>query len=189
VVSRLDGSVLLAIFFGWLAAVVREAHRQRSAAEQVLAPDRPWRALVCCAVGLGLLIGAGRFIVSGAVGIAAAWGLDTFLVGVLLVAIGTSVPELATTLIAKLRGHDEVGLGTILGSNIFNSLWIVGVVAVLCPIVVPFHEIALTLAVGVVTVALVYPTRGGMIGRGRGFLLLAFYVAYVVATLEPGSHR
>jgi cation:H+ antiporter len=189
VVSRLDGIVLLAIFIGWLVAVVREARRQRSAAEKVLGEGRHWLSIVFCVTGLGLLMAAGRFIVAGASGVAAALGLDTFVVGVLIVAVGTSVPELATAVIAKIRGHDEVGLGTILGSNIFNCLWIVGVVAVICPIVVPFREVALSLLVSVVTVVLVYPTRSGMIGRWRGFLLLALYAVYVVATLEPVSHQ
>ena len=67
------------------------------------------------------LVTAGYLIVSGARGIAAAFGIDEFIVGATLVAVGTSTPELATTIVAKLRGHDDVGLGTIIGSNVFNS--------------------------------------------------------------------
>ncbi len=73
--------------------------------------------------GFGLLIIAGRFIVSGATTIAKFFGIAPFIIGATIVALGTSVPELATTVIAQLRGHTEVGLGTILGSNIFNSLF------------------------------------------------------------------
>ena len=61
------------------------------------------------------------------------WGLDPSLVGATLVAFGTSVPELATALLARWRGHDDLGAGTIMGSNIFNSLWIVGIVALIRP--------------------------------------------------------
>ena len=81
-----------------------------------------------------LLIAAGRLIVSGATSIGTDLGLDEFVVGAVLVAVGTSMPELATTVVARLRGHDEVGLCTILGSNVFNGGLIVPVAALLSPI-------------------------------------------------------
>jgi len=135
------------------------------------------------AVGLGLLVAAGRLIVLGAQGIAAAFGLDAFVIGATLVAVGTSVPELTTALISRLRGHDEVGLRTILGSNIFNGLFIIGVAATISPIRVSWNEVAVSLLFGLVTVAVVFPGRGGIIGRGRGLVLLALYVGYTLAVL------
>ena len=83
--------------------------------------------------GFVLLVAGSIFIVAGAKGIAAAFGIDEFIIGATIVAIGTSTPELATAIVAKLRGHDEVGLGAILGSNIFNGLFIVGVAATIHP--------------------------------------------------------
>jgi cation:H+ antiporter len=124
------------------------------------------------------LVAAGALIVSGARGVAAAFGIDEFIVGATLVAIGTSTPELATTIIAKWRGHDEVGLGTIIGSNIFNNLFIVAVAAMIHPISVAWREVAVALGFGIVALAFCYPPRDGVIGRGRGLLLLALYVAY-----------
>jgi len=181
--SRADGVALLVTFALWLTLTVIEAWRRRSAAEAVLGGTRPWLAFAQCAVGLGLLVVAGRFIVFGAQGIAAVFALDAFVVGATLVAIGTSVPELATALIARLRGHDEVGLHTILGSNIFNGLFIIGVAATISPIRVSWNEVAVSLLFGLVTVAIVFPGRGGTIGRGRGLLLLALYVGYLLAVL------
>ena len=70
------------------------------------------------------------------------------LVGVLLVAIGTSLPELVTVILSRLRGHDDVGVGTLIGSNLFNGLAIVGVAGSIHPIAVPFSEVAVTLASG-----------------------------------------
>jgi cation:H+ antiporter len=131
-----------------------------------------------------MLILAGDLIVTGAKGIAVALGMDAFVIGATIVAIGTSVPELATTVISKLRGHDEVGLGTILGSNIFNGLFIISVAAVIHPITVGWRELALTLAVGLVALLFAYPPRGGFIRRSRGILLLLLYVGYVVAILQ-----
>jgi cation:H+ antiporter len=91
------------------------------------------------------------------------------------------VPELATTLVSKLRGHDEVGLGTILGSNIFNGLLIVAVAAIICPIPIRWQEVAVAVAFGVLTVLATYPARGGFIERKRGFILLGLYAAYLLA--------
>jgi cation:H+ antiporter len=95
------------------------------------------------------------------------------------------MPELATTIIAKLRGHDEIGLGNILGSNIFNGLFIVSVAAVICPIAVAWQEVAVALAYGLLALVLCYPTRSGLISRRRGFVLLALYAAYLALIIRP----
>jgi cation:H+ antiporter len=184
VISRLDGALLLAGFVVWLATVVAEARRRRSAAGEALGEGRHWLALCFGVAGLALLLAAGRLIVSGAKGIAASYGLDEFVVGATVVALGTSAPELATALVSKLRGHDEVGLGAVLGSNIFNNLWIVGVAAAITPIVVGWRELAVGLAFGLLLVGCTFPARGGAIGRRRGALLLFLYAAYLVTILQ-----
>jgi cation:H+ antiporter len=120
--SRLDGLAMLSLFLAWMVATMIEGRRQGSAAEELLGAHGHAPALLSAGFGLGLLVGAGMLIVQGARGIAVSFGLSEFVVGATVVAVGTSVPELATALISKLRGHDEVGLGTILGSNIFNGL-------------------------------------------------------------------
>ena len=92
--------------------------------------------------------------------------------------------ELATAVIAKLRGHDEVGLGTILGSSIFNGLLIVAVAAMIHPITVPWREVAIALAFGLVALVFAYPTRKGFIERRRGVLLLVLYAVYLATLLQ-----
>jgi cation:H+ antiporter len=131
-----------------------------------------------------LLIAAGRLIVTGASGIAASYGVSDFVIGATVVAVGTSVPELATTIISRLRGHDEVGLGTVLGSNIFNGLLIVGVASTITPIRIGFYQVAPVLALGLIAVALTYPPPSGIINRHRGVILLAVYAAYLGAVLQ-----
>jgi cation:H+ antiporter len=187
VLSRVDGFLLLAMFWAWLIAVVVEVRKQRSAAQEVLGERRRWLAVVLMIIGLALLIAAGRLIVMGAKGIAVSLGLGEFIIGLLIVAVGTSVPELATAVLSKIRGHDEVGLGTILGSNIFNGLLIVGVVATICPIVVPWREVTIALVSGLLTVAVVLPTRQGMIERRQGILLVALYAIYIALALWQGG--
>jgi cation:H+ antiporter len=183
VLSRVDGGMLLGVFVTWLIATILEARRQRSAAEHVLGEYRAGRALGACLVGLILLIVSGRLIVTGAIGVAHAFGLGEFVIGATVVAIGTSIPELATAVIAKLRGHDAIGLGTVLGSNIFNGLWIVAVAAIIRPITVSWHTVGIGLGFGVLTVAFLFPGRDGLLTRKRGALLLALYIVYVVTIL------
>lgn len=177
--SRTDGFLMLGMFFIWLIAAIFEAYKQRSAAEAVLGEHRGWLVVVSCLAGMILLVAAGRFIVAGANGIATAFGVDEFIIGATVVALGTSAPELATTIIAKLRGHDEVGLGTILGSNIFNGIFIIPIAAIIHPITVAWRETAISLVFGCVAVAFTYPSRQGFIERRRGVLLLVLYAVYL----------
>lgn len=182
--SRLDGVLLLTAFIFWLVIVMLEVRRQRSAAERVLGEKRGWLAMLLSAAGLLCLIAAGRFIVIGAKGIALSFGIDEFIVGATIVAIGTSVPELATSIISKIRGHDEVGIGTILGSNIFNGLFIIAVAAIIYPINVTIHEVLPVLAFGLISVLLIWPPYHGHIRRSRGLLLLALYAFYVFLAIK-----
>lgn len=182
--SRFDGLLLLSLFFTWLVAVVLEARKQRSATVEVLGEKRRWLAVLSCAVGLLFLVAAGSLIVTGAKGIAFSFGLDEFIIGATIVALGTSTPELATTVIAKVRGHDEVSLGTILGSNIFNGTFIIGVAATIHPIRVALDDVALTLVFGFMALVFTYPSHTGLISRGRGVLLLMLYSGYLFSVLQ-----
>lgn len=187
VLSRIDGCILLFIFAAWLIATVAVAMRQRSEAPAILSGTNHWLTIGVCAAGLALLIAAGTLIVDGAKGIALEYGVGEFAIGATVVAIGTSVPELATTLIAKIKGHDEIGLGTVLGSNVFNGLFIVGIVAVIHPITVGWHSVIVALISGVAALALSFPPRSGFINRWRGILLLSVYGIYLAAILLQGG--
>ncbi len=182
--SRVDGALLLVLFAIWLVAVTIAARRERSASE-ILGTSPLSRAVLASVVGLAFLVSSGHFIVSGAREIARGFGVPEFIIGATVVAVGTSMPELATSIISKLRGHDEVGLGTILGSNIFNGLFIVGVASIISPIRMEGRAVATALILGLVTTALTFPNRGGLIERRRGALLLALYAIYLVALVSP----
>lgn len=184
ILSRVDGLLMLGTFIAWLVTAIVEARKQRSAAEKVLGERRGWRVFFYCVAGLAFLIVAGKLIVAGAKGIALSFGVDEFIIGATIVAVGTTVPELATTVIAKLRGHDEVGLGTILGSNIFNGIFVAAIAAIIHPITVELRETAVALVFGLVAVALTYPTRKNFIERRRGVFLLVLYAVYLAAILQ-----
>lgn len=186
VLSRPEAMLLFGCFVVWITGVIREARRQRRAAQAVLGERLAGRAIAEAALGLALLVAAGRLIVLGAKAIALSAGIGEFVIGATIVAVGTSVPELATAIVSKLRGHDEIGLGTILGSNIFNGLFIVPLAAAIFPIAIALREVAGVLIFGLLTVALTFPGAGGWIGRGRGVLLLALFAAFLFCTLRAG---
>lgn len=180
VIGRLDALLLLTAFALWLAAVVRDARRER-----IRAPTAGGGSLlrpgIESLVGLALLVAAGKLIVYGAGEMARRIGLSEFIVGATIVAVDASTPELATTLISRTRGQDEVGLGALLGSNIFNSLFIIGVAGAITPIAAAIHAVGLALLFGALALALAYPGRTGVIARWRGVALLASYAAYLAA--------
>ena len=182
--SRLDAVLLLAGFCIWLLVVIRHARahaRKQKPHESRVSPTKP---LLNTLLGLCLLIASALLVVEGGRGVAVWLGWSQFIVGAVVVAAATSTPELATTLIARLRGHHDVGLGNILGSNIFNLLFIAAVAAVIHPYPVRLPEMQPSLIFGVITVLLILPARSGCIGRWRGVLLLALYVAFVLLTLQ-----
>ena len=181
--SRIDGLILWGMFGIWIAATILEVRRQRSATGKALGESRAGLAIGFCGLGLVLLIAAGRLIVSGAKGIAASLGVDGFIIGAFIVALGTSVPELATAVISRIKGYEEVGLGTVLGSNIFNGLFIIPTVMVIHPIPVPWPAAAVAMGFGIAALALTVPTKKGMIDRWRGAALLALYFLYVALSL------
>lgn len=193
-ISRFDGVFLMTVFVVWLVFVTRDAMSARDTSDhddvtdEVLGETNRAFVLWQNVGGLILLIAAGHFIVTGAKGLASSWGWNEFVVGITVVALATSTPEMATTLMARLRGHDEVGLGTLLGSNIFNLLLIIGVAATIAPIPVRPQEIALSLGAGFLALLLAFPTRDGWIPRARGGFLLAVYGVYLWLILRGGTN-
>jgi cation:H+ antiporter len=185
--SRLDAVIMMTCFFVWLIIVIRHARRhavtRTEPGEHVSLP----KTIFALLAGLALLIGAAQFVVHGGKGVATALGWSPFIVGAVVVAAATSTPELATTLISRMRGHHDVGLGNILGSNIFNALFIASVAALIQPYAVKVPEILPSLGFGVLTVLLILPGHGGTLGRWRGFVLLAVYAVYVLVTVKAGG--
>ncbi len=185
VIGRVEAALLLAVFFIWLVWTVHRTLKTRPGTREISRPAiTPGRLIFLGVFGLVSLLAAGRLFVMGAGGVAAALGVDAYVVGVLLLAFGTSLPELVTVLLARLRGHDDIGVGTLIGSNLFNGLAIVGVAGLIHPIALPRAEVALTLACGVAALLLLPPRSDGVIGRGRGVLLLILYAGFVWGSLQ-----
>ncbi len=183
--SRLDGAVLMGVFGAWLLLTTLAARRERSAAAEVLAERSHVRSVLEIVFGLAFLVAAGRLIVFGAQGLGVELGLNTFVIGATLVAIATSTPELATTLVARVRGHSEVGLGTVVGSNIYNGGFVIALAALIHPIAFSFREVGAAIGFGLALIALVLNARGTL-GRRLGVLFVAIYALYVAVLLTLG---
>jgi cation:H+ antiporter len=190
-ISYEDALLLFLVFVVWLGLVVLWALRNRMAEAPEDVGSRVF-IYATAIVGLLTLFLAGQLIVTGATGMASAAGLPAFFVGATIVALGTSVPELATVLVASLRGHQEVGVQTILGSNIFNCLFIVPVAAVIHPIGVGGDALWLTLGVGFFVTLLTVPVLSFQLGQWRGWALLTIYALFIaastIAVSNPGQH-
>lgn len=184
-ISRIDGAIMLVVFMAWLSLVVVDACKQRSVTTSAPQGEKgTLKVMAACLTGLACLIGGGQLIVDGAQGLAVKYGISEFAIGATLVAAGTSVPELATIIIAQLRGRREISLAAILGSNIFNGLWIIGIAAVICPIDVNGWQTPIALVAGLIAVLMLLPSRNGSIGRLRGILLLVAYMTYITLVLQ-----
>lgn len=131
--------------------------------------------------GLGLTIFGARLLVSSAVEIATAFGVSETIIGLTVVAIGTSLPELVTSVIAAVRRHTDLALGNILGSNIFNIFFILGTTALIQPIPVPPEIVRLDIWVmlGATALLLIFAYSGRQIVRWEGAAFLVAYLAYV----------
>lgn len=190
--SRIDGAILLVGLFGYLFYTVRSARYGDSppGAEELEARKRGRQPIVLItnlaliAGGLALLVIGANWLVEGAVAFASALGISQLIIGLTVVAVGTSLPEIATTVIAGLRGERDIAVGNVVGSNLLNLLCVLGLTLVVDPngIVVPASALRLDLPVMIGAIALCAPlffTRK-LVSRREGMLLLLYYVAYTL---------
>jgi cation:H+ antiporter len=145
-------------------------------------PRRIWSSLQT-ALGVAMLAAGASLLVDGAMNLAQALGVSNRLIGLTLVALGTSLPELATVTVAALRRETDLILGNLIGSNVFNILGIMGTTIVVHPLRIVFADVWIDLAVMLGLAVAIWPMLifRGQIGRRRGATLLAVYLVYVVA--------
>lgn len=204
-VSRMDGIVLLLAFVAIMAFNIMSELRQKRKRKKSAAADdldseygsaekvSIVRSSLLLLMGLLLLIVSSRMLVWGAVNVAQALGVSDLLIGLTIVAVGTSLPELASSIAAARRGENDLAVGNVIGSNIFNTLVVVGLASVIAPIQAADPEVmsrdvpimsALTLLLFLMSFPFLKRKRkkGGQFGFGRigGALLLSLYVAYLV---------
>lgn len=186
--TQVDGWILIAglVLTLWLliAAQTSPANEQQSEPEEI--EDLPSsHAIFWLIAGLVVLIISARAIVWGATEMALLWGVSELIIGLTIVAIGTSLPELAASLMSAIKGHHDIAIGNVIGSNIFNLLAVMSIASIIKPIEI--DEITLWRDYGVMagfTLALavfswIALKRSGYFSRFKGLLLLICYVAYM----------
>jgi cation:H+ antiporter len=199
VLGRLDAAIFLTALLAYLSwaywterstsAPSAELHKAEGE-ELTAVPTSGWVIVAFIVFGLLLLVGGSQALLTGAVGIAKQLGLSEALIGLTLVAVGTSLPELTISVIAAIRRHADVAVGNILGSNIFNLLGILGVSALLGPLTVHTRIIEfdqwIMLAAALVLMLFLY--TGRRVTRTEGLVLLGAYGVYLgVSLLGFGS--
>ena len=186
-VDRLEGAVLLASLLGYLAFTVYMAGRERSErvreefAAEVPGPLGSLAAeLGLIGFGLAALALGAQGLIAGAVRIAAAAGVSDSVIGITVVAAGTTLPELITCLVAVVRRESDIAVGNIVGSNIFNLLGVLGLAAALAPIGTAGMQLTeLWGAVALAALSLPVMWRGMIVSRAEGALLVAAYLVYL----------
>ncbi|WP_293422831.1 calcium/sodium antiporter [Phenylobacterium sp.] len=177
------GLVLILALMGYIGlAYVRERNR---AGEAGAVKARDWtgfgKNLLLTVGGIALTVFGARLLVDGAVELAEGLGVSETVIGLTVVAVGTSLPELVACVVAALRRHSEVAVGNVIGSNVYNALGILGVTAMVSPIRIPPEVIRLDIWVllGATALLAVFLRTGGGLKRLEGAAFLAAYAAYV----------
>jgi cation:H+ antiporter len=190
--SRVESIGLLGVAVTYTAWMIATSRRGSAAAAEEVAEDaaqaagleRPRsrrRMAIQTIAGLAILIGGGHLLVGGAVGIAKVAGLSEQVIGLTIVAIGTSLPELATSVIAAVRGHGDIAVGNVVGSNIFNVLLILGASGLAGQIATPIDKLGIELvALGAMTlIASVSMATRRTVGRAEALVMLVGYVVFL----------
>ncbi|NVK19760.1 MAG: calcium/sodium antiporter [Methylocystaceae bacterium] len=184
------GMILFAMFIAFLVySYWREAHgddpevaeMHAHEAEEIETPDNPWMLLVMTLGGIGAVVLGAEFLVEGGTTVARQFGVSEEVIGLTMIAIGTSLPELAASGMAALRGHTDVALGNVIGSNLFNILGVLGAVAIIQPLPVAQQLLNFDLWVMMGATILLVPfmlTRWRL-SRLEGFIFAVVYIAYI----------
>jgi cation:H+ antiporter len=200
-ISRWDGLLFVVLLLGYTILVIRQSRRETAAGRELTSQavpadatdwDRHWGVQILLVLaGLGLLILGSTWLVDAAVRLARQLGMSELIVGLTIVAMGTSLPEVATSVMAALRGERDIAVGNVVGSNIFNILAVLGVSAsiapseLLVPSAMPAFDLPVMVAVAVACLPIFF--TGHLIARWEGALFLAYYVAYTAYLILDAS--
>lgn len=182
VISRIDGIVLLVFFLIFLVYNVQMIKKGEFSEDIPIKEIAPGKATLLVFAGLALLVVGGRLIVYSAVELATAWGMPERLIGLTIVSIGTSLPELATSVVAATKKNTDIAVGNIVGSNIFNIFFILGLSAVIYPVPIPAGaqiDMLVNILLGLMLFAFIFTGKGRRLERWEGTLFILIYVGYI----------
>lgn len=181
-VNRAGGLILLLFFVWFMTVMVRKAMKHPEQAEEDFKPMKIWLALIMILGGLGGLIGGAQLIVPSATRIAESWGVSQSVIGLTIIALGTSLPELATSAVAAFKKNSDIALGNVVGSNIFNVFFVLGISAVIRPLPAYtniYTDLIVTALGSLLILIFVYTNKAHSIKRWGGAILLLIYSAFL----------
>ena len=186
-VNRLEAAILLACFITYTWINVQDAMKHKSLSkpnETARTDQKPlpmWLALLFVVIGVALLIGGAKLFVNSSIQVAKIFQVSDAVIGLTLVAVGTSLPELATSLVAAFKGENDLAVGNVIGSNIFNTLAILGISPLVQPIKAEgIQNIDLAIMLLLTVLMLHTMTSNKTVSRHEGALLLLIYTSYIV---------
>ena len=178
--TRLMGAILMVMFISYIIYLIYDARKHQDDSDDV-PRMQGWKCVLFIVIGLAMIIGGGQSVVYSARKIASALGMTETLIGLTVVAIGTSLPELVTSIVAARKGETDMAVGNVIGSNIFNILFILGTSSLLRPIGVNLASVFdILILIFVNTVTLIFSITSKKVQRGEGAVLLLLYVASVL---------
>ncbi|MFD3000849.1 calcium/sodium antiporter [Pontibacter toksunensis] len=192
-ISRLDGGILLFFFVLFMVYIYSISKTNKDEVVVIAEPDAPpmsiRKSVLLILLGVvGLFLG-GKWVVDGAVHIAQSFGLSESFIGLTVVAIGTSLPELVTSAMAAFRRNIDIAVGNVVGSNIFNLLWILGISALITPLpfdVVSNSDIVMMIFASTLLIVSLPIGRRNAIDRWNGVFFLVIYVSYIAFLVMRG---
>ena len=194
-ISRIEGLILLIVFVYFLYSTVKNAKNNPeeesiSNDEIALSEDESstevpmLKTIILSIIGLvGIVIG-GDMVVDSATSIATLFGMSANLVGLTIVAVGTSLPEFVTSIVAIKKGETEIAIGNVIGSNVFNILLVLGLATSICPIAIStFALFDIVFMVAITILLFIFMKKDNSLVKKHGFILVAIYIAYMTYTI------
>lgn len=180
--NRAEGLILLALFFAFLIRTVFSALKNRAEEVEEIKVLSPLLSLVYIVFGLAAVVFGGDMVVDSATSIAQSLGLSENFIALTIVAMGTSLPELVTSIVAAKKGEVDLAVGNVIGSNLFNVLLILGMSSSLTPIAVSMESILdIVVCIAAHLIIYVFCLTGNKIDRKEGFAAVTLYFAYMVS--------
>ncbi len=181
-ISRLEGVIMLALFLYWLFTVIKKTNHTAEDEKPVRIVAFPL-AFGLILVGIAGTILGGKWVVDGAAAMAQAFGVGEPLIGLTIIGIGTSLPELAVTFTAAYRGRPGIAIGNIIGSNIFDFLMILGAASIIRPIFISSGftiDVAVTLLASILLYGFMFIGKRNVLKRWQGFVFVFLYIIYIL---------
>lgn len=190
--SLIDGVLLSSLLVGYLVFSYVSAKSTTDTDCEVIeeGPKNPLLSLLFIIVGIGMLVGGGILFVNGAVDLAKLFGVSEVIIGLTIVAIGTSMPELVTSVLAALKGESDIAIGNVVGSNLFNILGIIGITATIYPVSgLGFQAVDFSVMLALAVIVLPFAWSGLRIGRREGTILFISYLSYMGYLINQASNQ